>query len=197
MDGTYTEMQLDALRELANVASGTAATALAQMLGEEVGLSVPAVHTLPLEQAAALIGSGETVIDSVLLPLIGDVDGVVALVLPAETGGVLCGMLGVDIADDIGISALREVGNILGGAYLGALGQMTGLALEPAPPKHVRDAADAVISATLEPVGEAAEVVLVLQSSLSLAGEAHEISFMLLPADGQVDCLLVPLGLAA
>ena len=35
------DMQLDALRELANIASGTAATALGQMLGQEVGLSVP------------------------------------------------------------------------------------------------------------------------------------------------------------
>ena len=46
MTPSYSEMQLDALRELANIASGTAATALSQMLGQEVELNVPrAKHT--------------------------------------------------------------------------------------------------------------------------------------------------------
>ena len=36
MTPRYTELQLDALRELANIASGNAATALSQMLGREV-----------------------------------------------------------------------------------------------------------------------------------------------------------------
>ncbi len=197
MDDTYTEMQLDALRELANVASGSAATALAQMLGQEVGLDVPDVHALQLADAAEVIGASEEVIDGVLLPLIGDVAGVVALILPEETSGVLCGLLGVDASDEFGVSAIREVGNILGGSYLGALGQMTGLALEPAPPEHVRDMAGAVVSSMLAPLAASSDVALVLESALSLAGEAHSISFMLLPADGQADCLLVPLGLAA
>ena len=197
MDDTYTEVQLDALRELANVASGTAATALAQMLGMEVGLSVPAVHALELADAAEAVGGGETLIDGVLLQLIGDLAGVVGLILPEETSNILCGMLGVDAADDIGISALREVGNILGGSYLAALGQMTGLALEPSPPEHVRDMASAVVSSMLAPLAQSSDVALVLQSALSLAGEAHSISFMLLPESGEANCLLVPLGLAA
>lgn len=197
MDGMYTDVQLDALRELANVASGTAATALAQMLGQEVGLSVPAVHALGLADAAEAIGGGETLIDGVTLQLIGDLDGVVVLILPQETSKTVCGILGVDAEDDIGISALREVGNILGGSYLSALGQMTGLALEPAPPEHVRDMAGAVVNSMLAPLAQSADVALVLQSALSLAGEAHSISFMLLPENGEADCLLVPLGLAA
>lgn len=193
----YTELQLDALRELANVASGTAATALAQMLGEEVGLSVPAVHALALADAAEAIGGDETLIDGVLLQLIGDLDGVVGLILPQETSSVLCAMLGVDAGDEIGISALREVGNILGGSYLTALGQMTGLSLEPSPPEHVRDMAAAVVSSMLAPLSHSSDFALVLQSALSLAGEARSISFMLLPENGDADRLLVPLGLAA
>ncbi len=37
----YTEMQLDALRELANIGSGTASTALSSMLGRSVDITVP------------------------------------------------------------------------------------------------------------------------------------------------------------
>ena len=56
MTPRYTDMQLDALRELANIASGTAATALSQMLGREVELSVPRVLALPLADAVDACG---------------------------------------------------------------------------------------------------------------------------------------------
>ena len=44
----YNALQLDALRELSNMGVGTAATALSQMLGQEVDLSVPRALALPL-----------------------------------------------------------------------------------------------------------------------------------------------------
>jgi chemotaxis protein CheC len=54
---TYlSEAQLDALRELANIGSGTAATALSQMIGREVRLSVPRALTLPLADAVDACG---------------------------------------------------------------------------------------------------------------------------------------------
>ena len=56
MNSHYTEMQLDALRELANIASGTAATALSQMLGREIELSVPRALALPLADAVDAAG---------------------------------------------------------------------------------------------------------------------------------------------
>ena len=44
--GASHDMQLDALRELANISSGTAATSLSQMLGREVDLNVPKAFAL-------------------------------------------------------------------------------------------------------------------------------------------------------
>ena len=70
----YTELQLDALRELANIASGTAATALSQMLRREVRLSVPRVLALPLVDAVEACGSPDESITSVVIPLEGDID---------------------------------------------------------------------------------------------------------------------------
>ena len=39
---SFTELQLDALRELANIGSGNAGTALGAMLGKSIEISVPA-----------------------------------------------------------------------------------------------------------------------------------------------------------
>ena len=49
MRTNYTEVELDALRELANIGSGTASTALSSMLGRSVDISVPNASVLPIE----------------------------------------------------------------------------------------------------------------------------------------------------
>ena len=46
MSSPYSDLQLDALRELANIGSGTAATALSSMLGRPVDVSVPSARAL-------------------------------------------------------------------------------------------------------------------------------------------------------
>ena len=60
MTTSYSELQLDALRELANVGSGTAATALSSMLGQPVDISVPAALALPLADAVDATGASDS-----------------------------------------------------------------------------------------------------------------------------------------
>ena len=84
MTPRYTELQLDALRELANIASGNAATSLSQMLGREVGLSVPRVLALPLADAVEACGGPDDDITGVVIPLQGDLEGVVLLLISLE-----------------------------------------------------------------------------------------------------------------
>jgi chemotaxis protein CheC len=192
----YTELQLDALRELANIASGSAATALAQMLGREVDLNVPRVLALPLPDAVEACGNPEDATVSVVIPLEGDVTGVVLLLIEPKGAEALCKLLGVDAWDEIGESALREIGNILGTSCLNALASMTGLHLEPRPPHLTTDMLGAIVSSLALSQAASTELVLVLDSELSVAGEPCSISFVLLPTDGGVSDLLAPLGLA-
>ena len=90
-----TELQLDALRELANIASGHAATALAQMLGTEVDLSVPNALALPRADAIAAYGSADGPVAGVVTPLEGHIEGVVLLMIPSADAETLCRLLGV------------------------------------------------------------------------------------------------------
>src|ERR1700756_805417 len=80
----YTDMQLDALRELANVGSGTAATALSLMLGREIGLNVPEVLALPLADAVDAAGDSSETVSGVVLPVTGDFTALVLLLIPLE-----------------------------------------------------------------------------------------------------------------
>jgi chemotaxis protein CheC len=192
----YTELQLDALRELANIASGNAATALSRMLGREVELSVPRVLALTLADAVEACGNSDETITSVVVPLDGDIDGVVLLLIPVRDSQTLCGLLGVEAGTDWGSSALREIGNILAASCLTALASMTGLTLGPQPPHLATDMLGAIVSSVVAQTGASTDTVLVLDSELDVADEACSISFLLLPADGGVRDLLAPLGLA-
>ena len=196
MTPRYTELQLDALRELANIASGNAATSLSQMLGREIGLNVPRVLALPLVDAVEACGTPDEATTSVVIPLDGDIEGVVLLLIDVEGAETLCKLLGVDAWSEIGESALREIGNILGTSCLNALASMTGLHLEPCPPHLTTDMLGAIVSSLALSQTACTEPVLVLDSELEVADEPCSISFVLLPTDGGVTDLLTPLGLA-
>jgi chemotaxis protein CheC len=191
-----TELQLDALRELANIASGHAATALAQMLGTEVDLSVPGALALPRAQAIASYGSADGPVAAVVTPVEGDIEGVVLLLIPSGDAETLCRLLGVVPRSEVGDSALREIGNILGASYLNALSAITGLELAPCPPRLSTDGPAAVFASLSDGPGDNSELVLVLDSVLHVAELPCSISFLLLPTAGGISELLAPLGLA-
>jgi chemotaxis protein CheC len=192
----YTELQLDALRELANIASGNAATSLSQMLGREVELNVPRVLALPVADAVEACGRPDDSTTSVVIPLEGDIEGVVLLLVDPAGAETLCALLGVEAWSEIGESALREIGNILGTSCLNALASMTGLHLEPRPPHLTTDMLGAIVSSLALSTTASTERVLMLDSELAVADEPCSISILLLPTHGGVSDLLAPLGLS-
>src|SRR4051795_12534075 len=111
-------MQLDALRELANIGSGTASTALSSMLGRAVDISVPKAQALPFAGAAAAAGPAEQDITGIVLGITGEMTGTVLLLVPPADADKICRMLGVEADGELALSALGEIGNIVGTSYI-------------------------------------------------------------------------------
>jgi chemotaxis protein CheC len=191
----YSELQLDALRELANIGSGNAATALSQMLGRPIDVSVPNALALPLADAVDAVGAADTIVTGVALPVFGDLDAIVLMLFSEEDEQTLCTLLGVEAGTEVGRSALGEIGNILGCSYIGALGAMTGLVLEPAPPQTVTDMLAAIVETVLASHAEATHLALLLDSDLIVENAECSFSFMLVPNEAGVAELLSRLGL--
>jgi chemotaxis protein CheC len=191
---TYSDLQLDALRELANIGSGTAATALSTMLGRTIDVSVPSAMALPLNEAVDAVGDPESLVTAVVLPIFGDLDAMVVLLFKPEDAATVCGLLGVEADSEWGLSALCEIGNILGSSYVGALGSMTGLEMEPRPPEAAQDTLGALVATVLSLNAADSSIALLLDSDLIVEGEECSFSFMLVPTADGVDDLLVRLG---
>jgi chemotaxis protein CheC len=192
----YTDIQLDALRELANIGSGTASTALSTMLGRAVDISVPNAQALPFAEAVEAAGPVEQEITGIVLGIVGDLDGTVLLLVPPADADAMCRMLGVDPADEFALSALGEIGNVVGTSYINALVAMTGMEIEPTPPATATDMLGAIVESVLAGHAHAGDVALLLDSDLRVEGEDCSVSFLLVPDQGGVDLLLSRLGLS-
>ena len=118
------ELQLDALREVANIGAGHAATALSQMTNRTIMISVPEVNVRPLEEVTDLLGSPDAVIAAVLMQMMGDLTGRALVLFPEDSARSLCDILlsrAPGTSSTFGPmeqSGLKEVGNILVSAYI-------------------------------------------------------------------------------
>jgi len=191
----YTEIELDALRELANIGAGTAATSLSGLLGMPIDVNVPTAAALPLADAIDATGPAELCVTGVAIPLYGDFDATALMLFAEADVATLCGLLGLEPDSEYAASALGEVVNILCASYLGALGDMTGLTIELGPPEQVMDMLGAIMGSILAMSAGASDVTLMLDSALIIEGQACSLSFLLIPSADGVDDLLSQLGL--
>ena len=195
MRTNYTEIELDALRELANVGAGTAATSLSGLLGMPIDVNVPSAAALPLADAIDATGPADLSVTGVSIPLYGDLEGSALMLFPEEHVATLCGLLGLETDSEYAASALGEVVNILCASYLGALGAMTGLQFDLGPPEQVVDMLGAIMGSILAMSAGASDTVLMLDSALIIEGKACSLSFLLIPSADGVEGLLAQLGL--
>jgi chemotaxis protein CheC len=182
------ELQIDALREVANIGAGHAATALSQMTNRRIMISVPQINIARLEEVADLLGDANAVVVAVLMHMLGDLTGRTLLLFPERVGQRLCDMLlrraqgATTSFDALEQSALKEAGNILSGAYMNALSDFMGMLLLPSVPSLVIDLSAAVLTTTYLNFGHDRDFVFCVETEFRIDAE-EELSghFLLLP----------------
>jgi chemotaxis protein CheC len=181
-------LQLDALKEVANIGAGHAATALSQLTNRRIMISVPELTIGRLEQVPELLGGPTDVVVAVLMHMLGDLTGRTLLLFPETVGRRLCDMLlrrpigTTALFDALEQSCLKEAGNILSGAYMNALSDFMGMLLLPSVPSLVVDAAGAVLTTTYLNFGHERDFVLCVETEFHTeSGEGLRGQFLLLP----------------
>jgi len=192
----FNDLQRSALREIANIGSGHAATALSQLLGRPVDISYSEALLTVLAEAIDRIGAPMSRSALVDTPIRAD-GGTVLLVFPDDTGEQLCQLLDTSLSDEIGLTALQEVGNILATSYLNAIVEMTGMELEPEPPTVEVDLLGQLLSQSGAGGGSPADPTVLMRSQLTVEASTAKFSFLFIPRIGSVDALLERLGVGA
>lgn len=192
-------MQLDVLREIGNIGAGNAATALASLLADKVDMSVPVLNILDLDEATASIGGPENPVVGILLAMSGDVSGLMMFVLEQKfLHMVIRSLLGKDCddlssLDEMDISLLKEIGNILAGAYLNAMSQLTGLTIKISPPDIAADMAGAIMSLPAAMFGLIGDKALLIREEF-IKGDHITSHLIMVPELNSLNLILKRLG---
>jgi chemotaxis protein CheC len=198
------EVHMDALRETANIGAGHAATALSRLTGRRVMVSVPEVSILPLEEVGGMLGDPGEVVSAVIVKVEGDMQGRTVQVFEGTTAAKLVSyLLGIREPEfpggfgDLERSAVKEIGNVIVGAYLNALAAFTGMSISMSVPGFAIDMAAAILMTSYLNFGSEEDFVLSIGTSLGVDGvqdlNAH---FLLIPDEESLNRILRALRVA-
>lgn len=164
-------VHIDALREIINIASGNAATALSQMLKKRINMNIPVVEIRKFQDVAERLGDADEVVMATLLKVLGDVSGNVLLVVKEKNAKKiaysLLEELVEDYDEDMVLSVFQEIGNILGNSYLNAMGSFLDVNLLSSVPYISIDMLFSIISSAYIAANEEEDYIIDIGCTLS------------------------------
>lgn len=196
------ERELDLLKEIGNIGTGNAATALSQLTNKKVEITVPKAEVVPISKIVFIFPEPEDLVVGIRMSVKGDAMFDVLLVLNRLAAKrILQDLLGspcedITQLDELSQSALKEVGNIMCGSYITALAEFTGLYLDPLPPDLSVDMLAAIISEAMLPTATYEDDAIYVETELSIEDLKSITSYMLLiPGLNSLDNIFKKVGL--
>lgn len=197
-----TSLEIDTLREIGSIGTGNAATALSQMLGKEVRITMPEVRIMGYNEAIEWIGGPEAVTAGVLVKMSGDVGGVMLSVQKLDLiNFILQTMLDRNIQDykeleDLQQSALIEIGNIMISAFVTALSGLAGVDINLTVPAFAVDMQGAILAVPMAEYGGMSDYLMTIGGNFVCNGQEIPSHLLLSPDLRSLDFLLRKLGVS-
>ena len=197
-----TSMEIDTLREIGSIGTGNAATALSQMLGKEVRITMPEVRIMGYNEAIEWIGGPEAVTAGVLVKMSGDVGGIMLSVQKLElVNFILETMLGQGIGSyeelaGLEQSALIEIGNIMISAFVTALSGLAGININLTVPAFAVDMQGAILAVPMAEYGGMSDYLMTIGGNFVCNGQEIPSHLLLSPDLRSLDFLLRKLGVS-
>ncbi|MBE0476898.1 MAG: chemotaxis protein CheC [Coriobacteriia bacterium] len=194
------ELQIDALREVGSVGAGHAATALSQLVGRPVVLTVPVLQVVPFAEVPKLLGGQEELVGAVYARMLGDIGGGILFIAQRSAALAL-----VDLLQGKPVGATKTFGreeealfahtaSVLISAYLAAVARLADLYLLPSKPSFALDMVGAILQmATLE-VGMKAESAVLVRTAFGSDETQVEAALFFLPDPDSFEVILGRLG---
>lgn len=164
-----------------------AISGLGDLVDEEVRTTFISPRTLPASQVNELIGGPETDMVAIHLGVKGEATGHILVMFKPATAFELVNMLlGREPGskcelDELALSTMGEMGNVMGAYFLSALGDTTGVRLMPSPPTVMMDMAGAVIDAAVADIMIDSDDILVVETRFGTANQQINGIFLVLP----------------
>lgn len=196
------DFMIDVLKEIGNIGAGSAATALANMLSRKIDMNVPNVRVLEFKDVAEILGGEENLVVGIYFELSEDIVGNMMFALDMASAMNLSNLLlnrnkgKEESLDEMDISALSEVGNILASSYANSLSALTGLKAYISIPSISIDMAGAILSVPAIQFGHIGDHALMIETVFVEDENLVSGNFFLLPDLESFDKILSALGVS-
>jgi chemotaxis protein CheC len=144
---TLAEGQLPLLKDISDAGSNHAAIALSQLLNRSVQLKNTRIQWLAANSLSKLIDDPDEGVAALSFQIFGEGRGNILILFPQKDAQNLVMQLNghtvtqFPFVEALDISAIKEAGNILAGAYLNAVCNITNIVLMPSIPELLQDTA--------------------------------------------------------
>ena len=179
-------IEQDALKEVANVGVGNAATALSKMIGKVVDINIPSAEFVPIPKFGEKAGGAETVVYCLHVGLDGGMGGDALFFFKKEEALKLSDLLlGKESGaskelDEMGKSALGEMSNIVVGSYISSIANMLKMEILLKPPNTAEDMLQSIVDAILIKLSRSADEMLLISTELNIGDEKIDGVFTIL-----------------
>ena len=197
------EIQLDALREIGNIGSGNAATALSSMLERSVNIAVPTIKVLDYNAVVETLGGPEQLLVGILFGISGDVTGMIMFLLHKEFAHMVLDSLvgsefdGYTELDEMDQSTIQEVGNIMAASYVNAMAALTGLTIDISVPNMNVDMAGALLSVPAIYYANISDKIILIEDEFDHDREGAASHILLIPEVEGLQKIMDSLGLGS
>jgi len=196
-----TAMQLDALKEVGNIGAGHAATALSQITGRTIMISVCNVILVPIGQISQIIREEKEESVVISLKLLGDVLGGIILIMPMKNALALADIIKHEplgtthMLSEIDMSGLKESGSILAISYLRAIGDMINKLLLPSTPELAVGEISEITDIILSNLSKRVEIAFCIETEFVESTNKIKGYFLLVPEVNSLQIIFKALGL--
>lgn len=199
----YTDLELDALKEIGNIGAGHAATALSMLLNKTIKINVPKARIVPFDEVCNSAGGPENIVVGIFLRITGHINGNILIMMSQEDANIIANMLlhqansRSESPIEMQKSALLELGNILGSSYMVAMSDFAKIPIKVSVPSIACDMAGAIISFPLSLYGYMGETAFLIDTEFIEGLDGTKLHFFLIPDDESLKLLLEAIGVDA
>ena len=193
-------LELDTLKEIGSIGTGNAATSLSSLIGIPVRIKQPEVRIMEYNEAIEWIGGPEPITAGVLVGMSGQLSGIMLSVQQLEfVNLVLESMLGIHIddysqLDEMGRSALTEVGNIMISTFINALSSLADIEIDLTVPGFTVDMQGAIMTVPMAEYGGQSNYIMTIGGNFICNGKVIPCRLLLSPDIRSLNFLLRKLG---
>lgn len=194
---TYTDLQLDGLKEIINIGGGHAATSISMMVNRKIDMRVPEVEILSYEKLYQQLLAENEEVYAVVSQILGDVRGVFLFVLTNPAADKMTEfMVGTtEFDEEVKASAVNELTNIVSNSFLGAIGKFLGNQLISSLPIIQYDYFGAIISSVYMALNQFDDHIMVIRNEFTYDEDRLEASLFFIPETGGIEKILTTLGI--